>query len=179
MTEKRINTLMKLNKDEKRLIAYAKKAVVKYNRMRHEKGGGDTLYSFLLSDSGKIHSGACLETNLAHAVVCGERHAIANLVMAESYKAKIKSIVIANAVPKIQKHGTMPCGTCRHLIWEFGLPDASVLLLQYIQVKTGWTFLKVEKLTIKELYPNPYRPVKGLWDNYNPPYRKSTSRGRS
>ncbi|MFA6255236.1 MAG: cytidine deaminase [Patescibacteria group bacterium] len=153
----------KLTLAEKKLINHAKKAAVKYNKTRKSKGGIDTLYSFLLSDSGKIYDGACLESNVGHANICGERHAIANLIMNESYKAKIKSIVVADPVPKAQKHGTMPCGTCRHLIWQFGSPKTTVLCLQYIKKENGWIFLpKIEKYTIKKIYPNAYEPVK--WD---------------
>lgn len=152
----------KLTLAEKKLINHAKKAVIKYNKLRRKKGGIDTLYSFLISDSGKIHDGACLETEISQATICGERHAIANLVLNESYKAKIKSIVVADPVPKVQKNSTTPCGTCRHLIWEFGKPDTTVICIQYIQRKNDWIFPKMEKHTIKNLYPNAYKPVK--WD---------------
>lgn len=94
---------IKLTSDEQKLVEYAKKAVIKYNRMRHKKGGVDTLYSFLLSDSGKIYDGACLEPNIAQATICGERHAIANTVLDETYKAKIKCIIVADPVPEMQK----------------------------------------------------------------------------
>ncbi len=152
----------RLTPNEKKLVNYAKKAVVMYNRLRHSKGGIDTLYAFLISDSGKIHDGACLETNVAHATVCGERHAIANMILAESYNAKIRSVVIADPVPEVQKKSTPPCGTCRHLIWEFGAPDTTVICIQYIQQKSGWVFPRMEKYTIKELYPKAYKPVQ--WD---------------
>ena len=84
------------------------------------------------------------------------------MIMQESYKAKIKSIVVADPVPKVQNHGTTPCGTCRHLIWEFGTPKTSVICLQYIRQKSGWIFPKLEKHAIKKLYPNAYKPVE--WD---------------
>ena len=146
--------------------------------MRHQKGGIDTLYSFLLSDSGRIHDGACFEPSLSHAAVCGERHAIANMVLIESYEARIKSIVVADPVPRLQKHSTPPCGTCRHLIWQFGGPTTTVILLQYIQGKRTWTFAKMEKYMIKDLYPRPYEPVEGIWDGYQAPYRnKKTTAG--
>jgi cytidine deaminase len=154
--------------EEKRLVAYSKEAIVKYNTIRHAHGGIDTLYAFLLSDSGNIHEGACYETNLTHATVCGERHAIANMILQESYKAKIKSIVVADPVPEVQEHGRPPCGTCRHLIWSHGTPDTTIILMQYIQGKEGWTFPKLEKYTIKDLYPLPYEPKEGLWDNWQP-----------
>ncbi|GHO98122.1 hypothetical protein KSF_081700 [Reticulibacter mediterranei] len=145
------------------MIEHAKQAIIKYNMMRHARGGIDTLYAFALSDSGHIHDGASYEPNIAHATVCGERHAIANMILQESYAAKIKSIIVADPVPEVQKHGTPPCGTCRHLIWSQGSPDTTVLLLQYIQEKNGWTFPKLEKYTIKDIYPLPYEPDEHLW----------------
>ncbi len=160
---------VQLTSEEKKLIEYSKEAVIKYNKIRHENGGIDTLYSFLMSDSGKIHDGACFEPNIPHASVCGERHAIANMILQESYKAKIKSIVIADPVPEVQLRGTPPCGTCRHLIWSHGTPETSVVLMQYVQGKNGWTFPKIEKYLAKDFYPYPYdEPDEGLWNNFRP-----------
>jgi cytidine deaminase len=148
--------------DEKRLIEHAKKSIIKYNKMRESKGGLNTLYSFLLSDSRKIYDGACLETNIGSANICAERHAVANMVLKESYKAKVKCIVVADPVPDVQKIGTTPCGTCRHILWERGTPSTSILLIQYIREKSGWTFPKIQKLKLKDLYPYPYTPIE--WD---------------
>src|SRR5688572_22970707 len=97
--------------DEAKLIEYSKAAIVKYNKIRHANGGIDTLYAFLLSDRGNIYDGASFEPNIPHASVCAERCAISNMVLQESYKAKIKSIVIADPVPEIQAKSTPPCGT--------------------------------------------------------------------
>jgi len=148
--------------DEKRLIEHAKKAVVKYNKIRKAKGGIDTLYAFVMSDSGKIYDGACFETVISGGNICGERHAIANMIINETYKAKIKSVVVADPVPEAQKHSTTPCGTCRHVISELGTPNTTIICMQFIQQKDGWTFPKIEKHRIKDLYPYPYTPVK--WD---------------
>jgi len=155
---------IKLTSDEKKLVEYAKKAIKKYNKMRHEKGSVDTLYSFLMSDSDKIHDGACFEPNIAQATICGERHAIANMVSKEAYSAKIKHIVVADPVPEVQEKSTPPCGTCRHIIWQFGTPKTTVILMQYIQTKNDWIFPKIEKHYIKDLYPYPYEPKANLWD---------------
>jgi len=146
--------------DEKKLIDYAKKAVVKYNRLRKSKGGIDTLYSFVMSDSGKIHDGACLESDLSNGGLCAERHAIANMILKESYKAKVKAIIVADPVPEVQKQSTPPCGTCRHTIREFGKSNTSVICMQYIKLKNKWTFPKIEKYKINKLYPYSYTPVK-------------------
>lgn len=159
---------MDLTPEEKRLVEYAKEALVKYNTMRHSRGSVDTLYSFILSDSGKIYDGACYESKLAHLSICAERHAIANMILAESYKAKIKSIIVADPVPEVQEKSTPPCGSCRHLIWAHGYPETSVILIQYIMGKKGWTFPKIEKYTIKYFYPYPFEVKEGLWDNFEP-----------
>lgn len=148
--------------DEKRLIDHAKKAIIKYNRLRKAKGGIDTLYAFVMSDSGKIYDGACFETNLSHSNICAERHAIANMILKETYKARVKIVVVADPVPNIQEHSTPPCGTCRHIIREFSKPDTTIICMQYIQQKNNWIFPKIEKYKIKELYPHRYIPIK--WD---------------
>jgi cytidine deaminase len=153
---------------EKRLVEYSQEAIVKYNKIRHANGGIDTLYAFVLSDKEKIYDGASYEPNIVHASVCGERCAIATMVLQESYKAKIKSIVVADPVPEVQEYGTPPCGTCRHLIWSHGMPETTVILMQYIQGKEGWTFPTLQKYTIKDFYPLPYEPKEGLWDNWQP-----------
>jgi cytidine deaminase len=158
----------KMTADEMKLVEYSKEAIIKYNKIRHSNGGIDTLYAFLLSEKGSIYDGASFEPNIAHASVCAERCAIANMVLQESYKAKIKSIVVADPVPGVQEKSTPPCGTCRHLIWSHGTPDTTVILMQYIQGKKGWTFPKIEKYRIADFYPFPYEPVEGRWDNWQP-----------
>jgi cytidine deaminase len=151
-----------LTKGEKRLVKHAKRAVIEYSKKRHSRGGRDTLYAFVMSDSGKIYDGACLETTISNGSICGERHAIANMVLQETYSAKIKSVVVVDPVPRVQKNSTTPCGTCRHVIWENGAPGTTIICIQYIWQKNGWIFPKMEKHTIKKLYPNAYEMVK--WD---------------
>jgi cytidine deaminase len=52
---------------------------------------------------------------------------------------------------------------CRHVIWEYGNPNTTIICGQYIQRENGWKFVsEMEKYTIKELYPKPYKMVK--WD---------------
>lgn len=123
------------------------------------------MYAFILTNSGAIIDGACFEADIAHAVVCGERHAIANMVLQKSYKEKIESIVVADPVPEEQPHGRFPCGTCRNLIYKFGSPKTSVLLLQYIRGGENYTFPKIEKFKISELYPHAYEPPADLWED--------------
>ena len=154
-----------MQNEEEKLIAHAKGSIVRYNRDHHEKGDqDDPLYGFILTDSGSIIDGACFEAGIAHAVVCGERHAIASMVLQESYRSRIKSIVVADPVPSEQIHGRFPCGTCRNLIYKFGFPETTVFLLQYIRSGENYTFPKIEKFTITELYPYPYKVPENLWN---------------
>lgn len=103
---------LEISPEENRLIEYSQEMVVKYNMMRHQNGGQDTLYSFLLSDSGNFYDGASYEPNIAQATVCGERCAMAAMVLHESYSAKIRHIVVADPVPDVQEQGTL---ALRHL----------------------------------------------------------------
>jgi cytidine deaminase len=151
-----------LSKDERKLVDYAKKAIVEYNKQRHAKGEVDTIYAFVLSDSGKIYEGACLESAIS-AGVCAERVAIGNMFLKETYKSKIKCVVTFDPVPEKQEYSSTPCGACRHVIWEHGNQNTTVICGQYVQRKSGWEFLpEMEKYTIEELYPKPYKMVK--WD---------------
>lgn len=160
---------IQLSPAEQKLVEHAKAGVAKYNKQRHLRDGQDTLYGFLITQKGSIYDGAAFEPNIAQATICGERHAIANMVMNESYGTKIASIVVANPVPRVQEKGTPPCGTCRHLIWQFGNPDTSIIFMQYIQGRNekgelSWTFPKTEKHLIRDLYPYPYEPDPDLWN---------------
>lgn len=149
--------------EEKKLIEYAKRAIVKYCKKRRAKGLYDVIYAFVLSDSGKIYSGAPLESNLPLTNICAEAHAISNMCLEETDKAKIKSILVAGPVPKVSRRCIAPCGCCRHLINEFGTPNTTVLCSEFIRLEKGWkVFPKIQKYTIEELYPLPYTPTK--WD---------------
>ncbi len=155
--------VIQLTKEEQKLVEHAKGAVVKYNKQRHEKGGIDTIYAFVLSDSGKIYDGACLESTIGSGSICAERLAIGSMVLEETYKSKIKIVVTFDPVPAEKEYSSTPCGTCRHVIWEHGTPDTMIICGQYIQRENDWEFLpKMEKYTIKELYPKAYEQVK--WD---------------
>ncbi|MBI4163220.1 MAG: hypothetical protein HY512_00020 [Candidatus Aenigmarchaeota archaeon] len=152
----------KYNKDEQRLVDYAKESVIKYNKERKSNGGIDTIYAFVLSDSGKIYDGACLESTIS-ASVCAERTAIASMFTKETYSSKIICVVTFDPVPKKQGYSSTPCGLCRHVIWEYGNPKTTVICGQYIQKNSGWEFVpEMEKYSIEDLYPKPYKAVK--WD---------------
>lgn len=128
--------------------------------------GIDTLYGFLVTAEGTFYDGAAYEPNLAHATICGERHAIANMVMNEGYGSKIASIVIADPMPSEQERGTPPCETCRHLIWQFGTPETSVILVQYIQHRGTDGVLSGPSLALRSIWCGTCTPIptnRDLW----------------
>lgn len=152
--------MVAFSSDEKKLIGYARSKVLQYCKLRKSKGFYDLFYSFVLSDSGKIYGGVASESKQPQAGFCAERHAIANMLLAETEKAKIVSILVAGPVPKKSKESATPCGICRIRIHEFSTSKTSVLCSDFIRKEKGWfVFPKVDKYTITELYPHPYLSV--------------------
>jgi cytidine deaminase len=149
--------------EEKKLIEYAKKKIFQYSKMRKEQGLYDIIYAFVLSESGKIYNGACFESTLPQCNICAERHAIANLILAETEKARIKCIFVAGPVPRKSKKTIAPCGMCRHVINEFSTQKTSIICSEFIRNEKNWEmFPRIDKYKIKELYPHPYEPIN--WD---------------
>lgn len=153
---------MEFTSDEKKLIEYARKRILQYCKMRKSKDLYDVIYAFVLSESGKIYEGTPLEVVQPNGSFCAERHAIANMVLAESEKAKIVSIFTAGPVPKRgDNKGSAPCGVCRSVISEFSTPETSIICSEFIKNENDWElFPSMDKYKVKDLYPNAYVPVK-------------------
>jgi len=151
------------NSNEKKLIKYARNKILQYCKMRKSKGLYDIIYAFVLSDSGKIYDGAAAESNQPQAGFCAERHAIGNMLLAETEKAKIISIFVAGPVPKKSKEAITPCGICRIRIHEFSTPKTSIICSEFIRNEKDWQmFPRIDRYYIKEIYPHPYIPIE--WD---------------
>jgi cytidine deaminase len=155
--------MVTFNSDEKKLIDYAKKKIMQYCKMRKSKGLYDLIYAFVLSDSGKIYDGVATESNQPQAGICAERHAINNMLLAETEKAKIVSIFVAGPVPKKSKEAITPCGICRIVIEEFSTPKTSIICSEFIRNENDWEMLsRIDRYSIKEIYPHP--PIHPKWD---------------
>jgi cytidine deaminase len=150
--------------EENKLILHAKKRLLQIFKMRKSKNLYDNLISFVLSESGKIYEGCPLECIQPNANCCAERIAIANMVINETEKVKIKCILVADAIPENSSFKpTVPCGVCRSVITEFATKNTFILCTSYIRHKKGWTiFEKIDKYEPNKLYPFPYQPIK--WD---------------
>jgi len=114
-----------------------------------------------LSESGKMYFSTVFESpTMPQTCICAETHAVANLLQAETEKAKIKSIIVAGPIPNTSSGVIMPCGRCRHVIHEFGTKNTTVLCSNYIRHEKTWDmFINIKKYKITELYPMPYVPT--------------------
>ena len=155
--------MVKLTKDEKKLVAFAKKKFPEVLKKRRKKGFNDTYYACLISDSGKIYEGLPFEPKIVTGTICCERVAIANMCFNETEKARIKSILI---IGPVGKGGLLsPCGLCRQVIYEYSDGKATVLSAwdKWDNKFTDFdsVFKKLKKWIIKELLPFSWSDV---WD---------------
>lgn len=153
--------MVKFTSAERMLIEHARKKALAYCKMRKSKGLTDNLIAFVLSSSGKIYAGQAFDSGLPQCNICAERHAVANMVLAETEKARIVSVFVAGPVPGTSKRAIAPCGMCRHVINELGTPKTTVICSEWIRKDGRWQmFPRIDKYLARKLYPNPYIPVK-------------------
>lgn len=147
--------------EEKKLVDFSKAKILEYVKARKNKELYDIIFAFVVSDSGSMYEGSAFEPQQPYAGFCAERHAIANMILTETEKAKIISILTAGPVPKISDKSILPCGLCRFTILEYATPSTTFLSSEFIRNDSDWNiFPKVEKYSITELCPSPYEPVK-------------------
>ncbi|MFB6099959.1 MAG: hypothetical protein ABEK16_01680 [Candidatus Nanohalobium sp.] len=153
-----------LTGSEEKLVEHAKNRIEEHARKRQDAGLYDVLYSFVLSESGEIYEGIPFESNQPSIDFCAERHAINQMQLEENEKSKVEAVFVAGPVPDEKEHVTMPCGSCRHAISEFGEEDTTVIASNFIREGDGeWKmFPEIRKFKIKELYPESYEPP--TWD---------------
>jgi len=85
------------------------------------------------------------------------------MFLKETYKSKIKIVVTFDPVPEEQEYASTPCGACRHVIWEHSTLGTVIICGQYMYLNDEWKFVpKMEKYTIEDLYPKPFKIIK--WD---------------
>ena len=129
--------MVKLTLDERKLVEYARGRVLEICESRKGKGLYDVTVAFVLSDGGNVYEGIPLELPSGTGF-CAERHAIANMVLNETEKAKIKILLVAGPVPEPQTKPITPCGACRTAINEFGTEETTILCSEFIRKDDGW-----------------------------------------
>lgn len=150
-----------LTESEEKLVEEAGRRILKNVRKRRNSGLTDVIYSFVLSETGKIYSGKPFESNQPSFNFCAERAAINRMQYEETENSRISAILVAGPVPEDDYPGPMPCGACRHAIFEFGDEGATVIVSSFIREGDGeWNmFPNIRKFSIEELYPEPYEPI--------------------
>lgn len=75
---------------------------------RREAGHIDKLYAVVRSSTGNLYESIPLETSMPNFSVCAERHAINNMLCAESETATCEAILIATPAPDETTTPTTP-----------------------------------------------------------------------
>jgi len=96
----------------------------------------------LLTDSGRLYTGANVENAAYPLSICAERVAVFNAVT--SGDRQLTAIVVAT------DNGGSPCGSCRQVLAEFGL-ETEVFMVD----RVGSV---VRQMTVAELLPAAFRP---------------------
>ena len=77
----------------------------------------------LLTEQGKLFSGANVENASYGLTLCAERAAVAVAVAAEGPELKVRALAVVSDVPG----ACPPCGACRQVLQEFGDHDTMVI----------------------------------------------------
>ncbi len=132
---------MKLTPKERALINAAvearQRAYAPYSRF--------AVGAALLLKDGQVVTGVNVENVSYGLTVCAERNAIAAAVTAGAGPGHITAVAIATDA----EAAASPCGACRQVLAEFGLPETPVLLFNVRDSKS-------DKLTLGELLPHAF-----------------------
>jgi cytidine deaminase len=101
----------------------------------------------ILTESGNAYAGCNVESDSLIFTICAERNAISTAITAEG-NIRIKQLVIYTPTEK----PTPPCGSCRQLIFEFGLDTQ---IVSYCEGKEA-------TYTIRDLLPEAFDAKKIL-----------------
>ena len=147
---------------EQALLERATAGVARYNTQRHVHGAASTRSTGSWSRP-RAPSMTAPPTSQTSRPICGKHHAIANRVNQRGLRLEDRQHRHRRPDALGTGAGTPPCETCRHLIWQFGTPETSVILVQYIQHRgtdgaLSWAFPRAEKHLVRDLYPYPYEP---------------------
>ena len=125
---------------ETQLLKKAKQA----QKMACPKHTGFSVGAAILAASGKVYSGANVESDIPSASLCADRAALVTALNAG--ERKFKAIAIVTETVR-----ALPCGACRQMLYEFCGGNLKVISANPVGKKE--TFL------LKKLLPHPYKMV--------------------
>ena len=96
----------------------------------------------VLTEDGRIFSGANIENASYGLTICAERAAIFHALM--NGAKRIQKLVVTTERKSANSNECMPCGACRQVMAEFMSEDSEIIVD------------KVGPFTIKDLLPNPF-----------------------
>ena len=132
---------MKLNKEEKQsLISLANEA----RRRAYAPYSNYRVGAALRTKSGRIFTGANVESAAYPTTMCAERVAI--------FKAVTEGELEFDVIAVVTENGGSPCGSCRQVMAEFGLKTL-------VLMADGRENL-VKEITVAELLPEAFTPEK-------------------
>ncbi len=129
--------------EEIEFVEQTKPKVKEFLETRTERDIDIGVGAFIKSEKGDVYHGVPFPgARMIHA----EENAIGSMVTAEGVDARIRMITIVGGGENI----CMPCGMCRVAIYRYSTENTAIL-------PANLTLSEVEKFTITELYPYPYR----------------------
>ncbi len=135
--------MTKLTKEEQEFVERVKPLLRRFLQLCGKEGIEPGAGSYVLSERNNIYHGVPLSTARD---IHGEENAIGAMVTEEGIKSKLKVILIVGE----PQQPIMPCGMCRVAIERYGVRNAVILC-------SDQSLSKIEKFTISELYPHPYK----------------------
>ena len=98
----------------------------------------------VLSESGKIYTGFCIEGASGVINLCAERVAALNMYINEGTTVVKKMIAFRAEAPK--NNGGMPCGACREFFMQFAYENRNMEILTDFESR--------KTVLLKDLIPN-------------------------
>ena len=115
-------------KKDKRLYEELMNAAIAARRQSYSPYSGFSVGAALLTESGKVYTGANIENSGYSATVCAERVAFFRAI-AEGER-EFSAIAIAGGKGDTPDPGVAPCGVCRQVMTEFCRGDFEIVLLE-------------------------------------------------
>ena len=136
---------MKLTAHDKRLLAEAKRAIVKARPVRLANTGD--VGAALVTSKGRVYRGVCLGF-YSGIGSCGEYQAVGSMI--SNGEKEVKAIVAVWYDRKTGRYTVIPpCGKCREMLWEIGKKgrDTEVIISA------------TQKVPLRELLPHPWGKI--------------------
>ena len=121
---------------------------------------GYAVGSAVLTKDGKVYTGCNVENVSYGLTVCAERNAIAAAVQGGMQCGELLAVaIVAGPFTEGSAHdtrATLPCGSCRQVLAEFGAPDTVVICTSAADNAQLGVGLAPSRYSLAELLPHPF-----------------------